>query len=290
MKKCFANKQFAIIVIALIVVFTAISVSTIFATPSVAYASSNEIADDEIYYAGFVTARYETETFSYSTKTTESYFVNATFPNYYNTNNSLQNICAPVAGSNIIAYYARYFNDLIPGVTIGQERNGVFIYYPMRLSAAGKQAVIDELYQRMQTNVTGEGSTQSQYENGLASYVQSKGLAISYQSVLTNGSFDLSKAVAQLKNGNPISLSMIGFCFADVKDSGNSVTLNKRLYDGNHIAIAYGYEKVNYFNANGAITRSEIYLHIATGNENITGVYIVNKYGQLSHAKAVNIQ
>lgn len=289
MKKFFSNKQFAITAIAIIALCAIIAISTSFETSSVAYASSADMTD-EIYYTGLDLPRQETETFSYATKTTESYYINPTFPAYYNLNNTITNTCAPVAGTIILGYYDRYFTDLIPNVTVGRSRNGVYTYYAMTVGATGKQAVIDDLYQRMQTNVSGAGSTQTQYESGLTSYVQSIGYTISYESVLTNGSFDLNKAVAQLKNGKPISLSMVNFCFASVTDSGNSVTLNKNVYDNNHIAVAYGYEKVNYYNANGALIRSEIYLSVSSGLSAETGVYLVNGYGTLNHAKAINIQ
>lgn len=289
MKKFFSNKQFAVTAIVIIAICAIIAISTSFETSSVAYASSADMTD-EVYYAGASEPRQETETFSYATKTTESYTINASFPAYYNTNNTITNTCAPVAGSIILGYYDRYFTDLIPNVTVGRERNGKYTYYAMTMGAAGKQAVIEDLYQRMQTNVSAPGSTQAQYESGLTAYVQANGHSISYESVLTNGSFDLNKAVAQLKNGKPISLSMVNFCFATVSDSGSSVTLNKELYDSNHIAIAYGYEKVNYYNASGALIRSEIYLIASSGLTTVTGVYLVNGYGTLNHAKAINIQ
>ena len=285
MKKYFNDKQIALSAVVLIAVILIAVLSLSVSMPTVAYAYEA----GEIYYAGTGIFTKETESFSYATKTTESYSINPSFPDYYNTDGTLDNTCANVAGANIIGYYDRFYDNLIPDYEAGILRNDIYIYFPMGYYGAKKQAVINDLYQRMQTNVSNAGSTQAQYKNGLSSYVQSKNLSISFSGVMTNGSFDLEKAKAQFKNGNPISLYLLGYNFTKVTDSGNTVTLEKKLSDGNHIAIAYGYEKVSYFDGNGKTIRTELYLKVATGLSTTSGVYIVNKYGVLNDAEAVHI-
>ncbi|MDE6060092.1 MAG: hypothetical protein K2G31_01275 [Clostridia bacterium] len=285
MKKYFNNKQIALSAVVLIAVILIAVLSLSVSMPTVAYAYEA----GEIYYAGSGTFTKETESFSYATKTTESYSINPSYPEYYNCNDSLQNTCANVAGANIIGYYDRFYDNLIPDYEAGILRNDFYIYFPMGYYGAKKQAVIDELYQRMQTNVSNAGSTQAQYKNGLSSYVQSKNLSISFSGVMTNGSFDLEKAKAQFKNGNPLSLYLSGYSFTMVTDSGSTVMWDKFLYNDNHIAIAYGYEKVSYFDASGKVIRTETYLKVATGFGSVSGVYIVNKYGALNDAEAVHI-
>lgn len=287
MKRIFNNNQFAIIISIFASILIAILLSMSFAIPSVAYASDDSVGD--IFYAAIGSARRETESFSYVTKTTESYSINPTFPNYYNTNISLQNTCANVAGANVIGFYDRYFENLIPNVKPGVGTTK-YIYYPMTKNATEKQAVINDLYYRMQTNTLGDGNTQTQYNNGIKSYVQSKGLTVSYTSVMTNGIFDINKAIVQLQNGYPISLFMSGYGFTKVVDNGSLITLEKNLYDNNHIVIAYGYEKVSYFDSNGKLIRNEVYLRISTGIMDVSGVYVVNNYGKLNDAEAVCIK
>ncbi len=287
MKKYFNNNQSAIIFIMVATVLIATMLMVDFAMPKVAYASNYQVG--EIFYAAIGSVRQETESFSYVTKTSESYSINPTFPKYYNTNASLQNTCANVAGANIIGYYDRYFENLIPNIKPGVGTTK-YTYYPMTKNIIEKQAVINDLYNRMQTNTIGNGNTQTQYKNGITSYVQSKGLTTTYNSVMTNGMFDLNKAIVQLQNGNPISLYMSGYGFTKVTDNGNIVTLDKNIFDNNHIAIAYGYEKVDYYNANGGLLRSEIYLRVSTGIMDVSGYYVVNDYGQLNDAEAVSIK
>ena len=107
---------------------------------------------------------------------------------------------------------------------------------------------------------------------------------------MTNGKFDLEKAKVQFKNGNPISLFMSKFNFTTVTDTDNTVKLEKRLYDANHIAIAFGYEKAVYYDANGKVLRTEIYLRISTGINLVTGKYLVNGYGTLNDAESAYIK
>jgi len=288
MKKYFNNKQLSIIALALIVSIIAIVLSISCTIPSVTYAY-NEAEVEEIYYAAIGIARNETETFSYVTKTVESYSINPTFPDYYNKNATLVNTCANVAGANIIGYYDRYFENLIPNVAPGVGTTK-YTYYPMTKNAVEKQAVINDLYNRMETNINKEGCTQDQYKNGLNSYVKTKNLSTTFNSVMTNGYFDLNKAKAQLQGGNPISLYLLGYGFTKITDNGNTVLFDKKIYDNNHIAIAYGYEKVDYLASNGNVIRSEIYLKVSTGFNGVTGVYVVNNYGKLYDAEAVNIK
>lgn len=272
----------------IVALMVAVMFTISFTAPSITYAFSEENEIDEIYYAAISSSRKETESFSYATKTTESYSVNPTFPNYYNVNSELQNTCANVAGANIIGYYDRFFVNLMPNTVPGAGTTK-YTYYPMSKNMAANQEVINDLYNRMQTNTVGNGNTQTQYKNGISSYVQSKGYTTSYSSVMTNRMFDLNKAIVQFQNGNPISLYMSGYGFTKVIDNGNLITFEKEIFDGNHIAIAYGYEKVSYFDASGKVIRSEIYLRVSTGMNGVSGVYIVNNYGSLNDAEAVHI-
>lgn len=255
---------------------------------SITLAYNTSIDANNIYYSATTAMRTETTSFSYVSKSTESYSINTSFPNYYNTNGDLKNSCANVAGSNIIGYYDRYFDTLIPNSTpgIGSTK---YIYYPMSKNLSANQALIEDLYIRMQTNVHNDGCTQQEYKNGLSSYVQSKNHSTTFYPVMSSGNFDLNKAITQLRNGNPLSLYLSGYSFTNVTDNGNTVTYIDNISNDNHIAIAYGYEKIEYYGNNNSIIRSEIYLKIATGIKDLSGVYIVNHYGKLNDVEAVNI-
>ena len=281
-KKCI--KQ---IVLTIVIVFT----FTVY-EPTVALAANND-ADkkDEIYYGSFSgggLVSTERETFTYARKTTESYFINQSFPNYYNANGDLKNTCANVGGANIIGYYDRFFTNLIPDCEPGYYTTR-YHYYPMGKVSDEVLPLIRDLYGRMQTNVDGPGSTQTQYENGLASFVKSKGWTLTYSSVMSDGKLNLDKVKEQFKKGNPITLFLEDFNFTDVIDDGKTVIWDKLLYHDNHIAVAYGYVKEVYYDSNGKVIKNAVYLYTASGMAGVSGQYIVGLYGDIVDAEGVHI-
>lgn len=254
---------------------------------AVTYAYNDE--SQEIYYCGGTDYTVATESFGYATKEVEEYSINSSFPNYYCVNGELQNSCANAAGATIVGYFDRYYPDLIPDYTPGRTKNSKYIYYSMSYYAGLKQVVIDDLYSRMLTNVGREGTTQNNYRAGLSSYVSSKGLSITYNSVMTNGAFDLGKAKVQFANESPISLFLSGFNFSKFTDENNQISIQKRLYNSTHVAVAYGYVKTKYFNENGGLIKEITYLKVATILNEVTGVYILNTYGNLDDAESAHI-
>lgn len=274
---------------AIIFVFFAVFVVTmcIGSSSAVTYAYNEE--SQEIYYCGGTDYTVTTETFAYAAKEVDEYSINSSFPNYYNMNGELKNTCANAAGATIIGYYDRYYPDLIPNYTVGRIKNSKYIYYPMSHYASLKQVVIDDLYTRMSTNIGREGTTQNNYKMGLSSYVSSKGLSVTYNSVMTNGAFDLGKAKVQLANESPISLFLSEFNFSTVTDENNQIAIQKKQYNSTHVVVAYGYVKTRYFNENGGLIKEITYLKVATILNEATGVYILNAYGSLDDAESAHI-
>lgn len=231
----------------------------------------------------------EIETFDYAYKQTTSYLINSNFPNYYNSNATISNACAPVAGSNIIGYFDRYYENLVPNCAPGIERGTNYTFYPMSVSIAQKQAVINSLYELMGTNTEQPGTSQNQFKDGLKKYVGTKSRSISYNSVMTSNRFDLTELDFQLRNGNPVVLYLKGYNFSTISDLGNTVELHKKTYQGNHIVVVYGYSNINYFNSNGMLIKNKVYLNVSSGIMGISGCYIVDNNGILNDAEAVQI-
>lgn len=257
----------------------------------IAYAASIE----EIYYgddgyAGGGEATLQTETFTYATqKVTASKLLNKSFPAYNNMNSALTNFCANVAGANIIGYYDRYYENLIPDCVPGVMRGTNYTYYPMANNSAKRQAVIDDLYVRMNTNVSGAGTTQAQYKNGLTSYVNAKGKSIFFSSVITNGRLDIAKLNQALNSGNPVSLYLSGYNITEIIDNNGTVTLAKSIYPNDHIMVVYGYQSVEYYGSNNKLVASKTYLYITSGIKSVTGYYVIENNGTINDAEAVSI-
>ena len=256
---------------------------------------SNEKYYGDISYSDNYIGKSEMETIHFSTRNVVYDRVNLTFPDCYNTNDSLSNACANVAGANIINYYDRFFDNLIPDYVSGRIVKENYIFYPMRTNINKKQAVINTLYTYMRTGIDYQGTTQAMYKQGLAQYVNEKGRNITYNTVLTNNSFDINKFISQIKMGHPVILYLSGFNLTTILFNEKSDILNKCIYDNSaHIVIAYGYQIVDYFDDAGKLITSKVYIEIASGIQTAISTgqnffYVLGNNGVLDDAEAVNV-
>ena len=295
MNKLYFKKSltFALAIVVLAAVF-----ATVFGMSAANVAYATEVQDDVIYYGedlqyadSYDNTQSETEYINYATKQSTYKSINGTFPHYYNLNSNLTNCCANVAGANIVGYYDRFYEELIPNCTPGFVRNNGYIYYSVLVNRAEKQSVIDALYEDMLTNNPNAGTSQANYKSGLATYINEKGKSVSYNSVITNGQLDLDKVNAQFDQGNPISLYMQGFNVTEISEPSDTQTrLDKVIFSTNHIMVAYGYLKEEYYDSNGSLIASKLYLFIANGIQGLTSnCYVVNNNGILNDAEAVRV-
>lgn len=274
----------------IILVLCLLTVFVLGGRTQIASAINGDIYYGDSPYFGVSLGTSETETINYATKTVTTGRVNPSFPNCYNLNSDIDNVCANVAGANIINYYDRFYDDLIPSYTSGAMRGSNYIYYGMPVNSDKKQQVINTLNSYMRTNIDYPGTTQDQYKQGLMRYVNEKNKNVTYTSILSNNQFDLNKFIAQIQQGNPVTLYLSGFNITSISDNGSTATLYKSIFGkDNHIMIAYGYQKIDYYNNNGALILSKTYLEIAPGLSAASGVYIVNNNGTLNDAEAVHI-
>lgn len=272
----------------LIIVVSSFCITTFSGNKKCEAATTMSYSDD-ILYSETATQNVETETIYYSWKDTTFYQINTSFPDYYNTNSSLTNTCANVAGANIIGYYDRYYDNLIPDYTTGILRTNGYYYYPMGFNMDKKQAMINLFYSSMKTNTKNDGTSKEDCLNGLKNYIQSQSRSITYTSVMPNGVFSLDKFDAQLRAGNPVLIFLSGYNYVEYSDSGKQETITKNIYNGNHIVVAYGYQKVNYYDANNNLFRSNTYIYVSKGIKNVNGFYLLNSGGNIDAAEAVAI-
>ena len=203
-------------------------------------------------------------------------------PLYYLTNN-LPNVCGPLAGTAIVAFYDKYYPELIPGwdsyyPATGKYRAQVVNYtYP----------VLNELYTLMQTNVKGDGVSESEFKTGLQAYVANQGYSASYTSVKSGSSLNYSACKAAIDNNKVIALFIKPDAVYDFLEYSDHDTLIEYNITGNHIMYAYGYLQVHYYNSSG-LFHTETLLKVSTGrtspslayykvnSTNIEAAYVVN--------------
>lgn len=203
---------------------------------------------------------YANETLSYSKREiVEQNTTDGKAPQYTQVS-GLTNACGAVAGAQIVAFYDKYYPEMIPDWASYYSASGRYLpadstYVP---------AVMRELYTLMRTNVDDVGVSEDDFKNGLKSYVNSKGYGISYQSVMSGDNVNYTACKTAVNNNKIIVLfTQAGNIYTLYYGTGYD-TVSTTYIAGAHIMIAYGYIQIRYYNANG-VFRTDTYLEVATG-------------------------
>lgn len=227
---------------------------------------------DSFNGSSFVETRQEIINYAYKVET-ETY-IPSSVPKYSETTNTPNN-CANVAGATLIGYYDKIYDELIPNFTAGRTIRGVYIF---NAQTAAIQEVIDDLYVRMATNTTGNGTTANNCRSGLRSYINSKGKNVTYTSIVSSGTIDYSLYDGAVANETPMILFVLGYTLLSLGDFDVSETqdvLNMSLYAGAHTVIAYGRKNIKYYNASNQLIKEENFLRVATGYSTTALGYIM---------------
>ena len=216
-------------------------------------------------YNGSVYKGSSTEYISYSKKSESEEIIHSALPRYYNAGTNV-NTCANVAGAIALGYYDKTFDELIPDFEAVRVIKDKVLY---RAQTDAVQDVIDELYDRMDTNGTSAGGTTiAGFKNGLKSYVNSQGRSISYFSTGNNNNFNKQAYLKATREGQPVALFMSGYTLIPISDFSVSQTrdeLYKMSYSGNHVLMGYGLKEIKYYNSNGTLKQTLTLLTVATG-------------------------
>ena len=192
--------------------------------------------------------------------------------------------CACVAGSNIIGFYDRYDEDLIPNHTSGKSFMGNFIY---SMDDAYITELVRQLYADMGT--TSEGTTVTEFKNGMIKFCNRKGKTITFTSCMKNKKFDYATAKSYMEANQPIALFCSGYNGADMGTHDNFDVINYVEYTANHVMVGFGWKEVNY---NLTATSSVLYqyIEVASGADSkSSGYYNINYNTIINDAYAINI-
>lgn len=246
--------------------------------------------DTEMYFCdGFFGATLQetkTETVVYDSKDeSEDYEIKYKLPCYHNKG-AYDNTCANVAGAIILGFYDKDYDELIPGFTSARIIRDTAIY---KAQNSAIQAVIDDLYVRMGTNMSSAGGTSvSGFKNGLASYVESRGRSIAFSHV----GGDKAALVSAFDNLQPVALFVNGYVMTDMSGYETGVGTDKyykSYYSGAHLLVAYGYKEVKYYDVGGNMIKNMTVLKVATGFDQPLSYVITEDFMQIEDGYAVNI-
>ena len=249
-----------LLIIMLITTIVLIGVFSITLSNQYAYAKG------DVYYTdGVLTRDVITDSFNYAYYTESTGSVGDSCPEYYNTNSSLTNTCAPVAGAEIVAFYDRNYTSLISGYTPGVMTGGKYKYFPMTYNTSYPQGVINTLFTSMGTNTIEPGTSEAQFQTGLTNYVTNAGYSISYTSIKSGSTINYSSMVSYTSSGTPIALffSDYNYCAASIGSTSATYTITR--LSGKHMMVLQQYRQITYYNSSNNVIRTDLLLRVSTG-------------------------
>ncbi len=241
-----------------------------------------KIAENGFYGESFNKYTSIYEEIKYAKRNKSTYDFRYGLPGYIKS--SYENACANKAGAIILGYYDIYFPNLIP--------NYETIYSDKTYKPEGKEilAVTDELYYLMKTNVN-NGTTVDGFRTGLTNYVTSKGYTITYNDIKRTGSFNFDTYRAQINQERPVVLFTTKFnlSYGPLNVNDNLDQLELDYYNVNHVMVGSGYEKIEYYDASGAVFRTDTYLKVSTAYSSFAKGYMGLKNVTIDAAYAIDI-
>ncbi|MDE5562499.1 MAG: hypothetical protein K2J01_03005 [Clostridiales bacterium] len=238
---------------------------------------------DNRYVGGELIATYaSSETISYVSKQVIENISTANDTPEYFAVSGMQNGCGAVAGGIIVGFYDKYYENLIPGWVsyyssgMYKGQNGTYV-----------KTLLFDLYDRMQTNVVAEGVSESEFKNGLQSYVVDHGYNLQYTSLGTGNNFNYNTFKTAVRNNEPAVLFVRQSNLYIYVADDNVDKVYTYSISGNHIMVAYGYYEVKYTLSNG--TRTDKYLRVATGLSGETqAFYKIGSYVDAAYKVTIN--
>ena len=246
-----------------------------------AWTSVNGMPDEDRYANAQLHSLYVLETIDFDTKDSNAYMNSAP---HYTALSGMANACGAVAGSEIVAYYDKYYPNMIPNwesfyASSGKYRIQDQVYIP---------ALMNELYVLMRTNVDDGGVSESEFVSGLTQYINGKGYGVSMQNVLSGTSVNYETCKTAFENNKVIVLFSRATNLYNIGEGTTQDNISSSALSSSHIMMAYGYKEIKYYK-NGILFRHDSYLMVSTGLQG-TGVayYKVNNHS-LNSAYIVNI-
>lgn len=204
-------------------------------------------------------------------------------PQYCQTG-SIENGCGAVAGAEIVAFYDKYYANIIPNWVSYYPKTGK---YKLQESAYATPLIYD-LYERMRTNVDGPGATEPEVKNGLTSYINDQGYSVNYQSVVSGSSIDYAACKAAIDANKVLMLFSNAGDIYDISEGAEYDVIVISNIPAPHIMVAFGYAQFQYYNDNG-LFRTDTYLLVSTGLSVLTMAYYKINPHNLNAAYIVNI-
>lgn len=213
---------------------------------------------DETRYCGGATFIDHSETINYATKETTSYSMQGDVPSYYGQFSGSS--CANVAGTIIIGYYDRFYEELIPDYKTYVKIGAGIVY---RMGSFETADVMRELYTLMGTDASSAGTTYNGFQSGMKEYVKKRNYTYSINNL---GALELEKYKTEVELKRPVAIFLDNFSMKVAgEDSGTSEVINSRRCYSAHVVVGCGYKIDTYYDSDGKVITTRTYLKVASG-------------------------
>lgn len=207
---------------------------------------------------GYTELELKTVTVTYSSRTTKYKSLAKRMPSYTNPGD-LSGACAAIAGTNILGFYDRYYDDLIPNFTAGKEVYGYYIY---NADNSYVYESMRELYSDM--NGSSAGITESNFKSGMQKYCAKRNLSCDFTSLLSSGKFNFAAAVQSIEENKPIALMLSTYTICDIDGYNGYDEQTYHMYYGNHVMAGFGYCEFDYILTDGSSANYK-FIYVSTG-------------------------
>ncbi len=241
-------------------------------------------------YNGSANGTYteSSETVTYATKTTDSYSFPYEAPNLFGSENG--SCCANNAGAVVIAYYDRFFENLMPNFQAYFVIGTVIRYRSVHTELSN---LVETMRVYMAVDGVPQGTTFTGFQQGMNRYVAEKGYTYSTTSVMNFGALNLSLYKQTVQQEVPVALFLNGYTMINgITESEGQDTINNGHSTATHVEVGIGYKCETYYNANGGVITTRNYLKVVSGLNSYEIGYLnisANANSQLVHAIAIDI-
>lgn len=213
-------------------------------------------------YSGVEASASSETTVTYDHKTVEEYFIPGNLPTYFSDQSTTN--CANIAGAELIAYYDKTYESLIPNYQVYTRLGSVLKY---KKQSTEIENVIHELYTLMGTDANGAGTTFSGFEKGMKQYALNHG-GYTYQSedLRASGKFNLNNFEKAVKAEKPVAVFLTKYTLvSSIVEGSKSDTVYSTYNTVAHVVAACGYRVDTYYNQNGSVKETRTYIKVASG-------------------------
>lgn len=220
------------------------------------------LSENSIIYKEGDGLNYKSEsvTINYQTRVPNAQNLSLRIPHYASPG-GLEGPCAAVAGANLIGFYDRYYEDLIPNHTAGIEAYGSYLY---NLADEYVYDTIRDLYKKMDGSAI--GITEAKFKEGMQEYCKEKNLTCDFTQLLSSGKLNYDAVKQSIAENKPVALllSTYNICGISGYDDSKYDRYDYRLYSGNHVMAGFGYCELSYTFTNGS-KQTNKFIYVATG-------------------------